>query len=219
LITKRKSKRAVNRRDRQNKAPAQDLLESKFFNSVAGRPYPSIPERLNRITVPMTVFVPSFLTTSTTVPHFVATSFQINQFDLEPEYLALFDQYKIDIIELWLEPNIPANTGVAWGELATCIDLDDATIPTTVNSVAGHPGALVGQGSQGRYHKFIPHIAVAAYNGSFGGFLNSAPCWIDSASSNVQHFGFKVAAGATGAAVVSYNLTIRAQVSFKNPGI
>jgi len=207
------------RRSSNPRLSKEGAIHASFFNSVAGRPYPPVKSLTDKITVAMTEYTSAFFTTSTTVPTFAALSFTLSALSGSSNYLTIFDQYRIDQVEVWLEPNIPASVSPAYGLLATCVDLDDATTPTVVNQVENHQGALVAQGSQGRYHKWKPHIAVASYQGTFVGFTNLGDQWIDSGSPNVQHYGFKVAAGTTGAAVVSYNLSIRCVVSFRAPGI
>lgn len=61
-------------------------------------------------------------------------------------------------------------------------------------------------------------MAVAVYSGAFTSFANAPSSWIDSGSPNVQHYGLKAAVTAT-AAVQTYNLQVRARVSFRQPGL
>jgi len=65
------------------------------------------------------------------------------------------------------------------------------------------------------YRKFIPHVAVASYSGTFTSFTNEVAPWIDIASPSVQHYGLKTACTPT-TAVVQYTARARLSVSFRN---
>jgi len=206
-------------RKTRRKASVKDgAIVAKFFNPVAGRPYPPIGTLTDTIVVQMRGYVSNFLVTSVAVPTFASQLFTLSIMGNYAAFTSLFDQYHIMTIECWLEPATPSQTNVAYAELASAVDLDDANTPTTISSVADHPGALLAQGSSGRYHKWVPHIATASYSGAFTSFQNERSTWIDSASPSVQHYGFKVAAAQTSVAT-AYNLCYRAKVSFRAPGI
>lgn len=208
-----------NSRKQRRKTTVKDGgIVARFFNPVAGRPYPSIGTLTDSITVQMRGYVSNFLLTSTTVPTFNSILFTLSSLGGYVNYTALFDQYHIQTVEVWLEPATPSQTNVSYAELASCVDLDDSNTPATIAAVADHPGALLAQGSSGRYHKWVPHIATASYSGAFTSFQNEKSTWIDSASPSVQHYGFKVAAAQTSVAT-AYNLCYRCRVSFRAPGI
>lgn len=196
-----------------NRGPAT----ARHYNVVAGRPRPPLVSLEQRIQVAMCLVTDSFLVSSVAVPAYASSQFTISGFADNAAYLSLFDQYRIDQIECWLEPTAAQGTTV-FSDLATCVDLDDATAPTSYASVEGHQGSLSGLGGNGRYHKWQPHIAVSAYQGTFAGFTNIPATWIDSASPNVQHYGFKCAVVASPVAI-TYNLHVRALVSFRAPGL
>jgi hypothetical protein len=157
------------------------------------------------------------LTTSVTVNTYVGLPFTVGDFVGSSSLLAAFDQYKIVQIEAWIEPTA-AQGSTVFQPLACAIDLDDANTPTTFSSVSDRIGALVGLGGTGRYLKWRPHVATAVYSGAFTSFANEPSCWIDSASPNVQHYGFKAAALPTVVAV-TYEMTYRAVVMFRAPVI
>jgi len=157
-------------------------------------------------------------TTSVTVPVYQGFSFKLSDFATYTSYTALFDQYRIDQIELWLEPMNDSTTTVTTG-LVSCIDLDDASTPASIGECSQRPGALAGTTLTGRYHKWRPHVAVAEYSGAFTSFGNEPSGWIDSNSPAVQHYGVKVATfGADGVARVM-QATTRALVSFRSAHI
>jgi len=193
-------------------------IVAKFFNEVAGRPYPPIGQLTDTISVQMTAVMLNFFTTSTLVNTYASQVFSVNSLGAASSYLALFDQYRIDQLEVWIEPAAPVQVANSYCEFATAIDLDDANVPTSFGQVGDHPGALVGLGSAGRYHKWKPHVAIAGFSGAFTSYTNVAAPWIDSASPGVQHFGLK-AATTISAVATQYNISIRAKVSFRAPGI
>jgi len=192
---------------------------SKAYNIVAARPLarPSFSE--NVITVNMRYNTITVVSSSTTTPALGAVSFSLSNFDNYTEFTGLFDQYKIDELEVWLEPQISQATVLTnTGLLCTAIDLDDANAPTTFGALEDKQTALTTNGQDGHYHRWVPHIAIAAYSGAFTSFSNAPSQWIDSASASVQHYGLKFGLTAT-SVVVNYNLQVRAKVSFKQPGI
>jgi hypothetical protein len=186
----------------------------KLFNIVAGRPYPALTslEQSISATLQSTAL---FNVTSTTVATFGNQPFALNSFANSAEYTGLFDQYRFDQIEVWLEP--AASSTAVYGTIATAVDLDDANVPT-MTSVLDKQGALISSGADGHYHRWAPHVAVSEYSGTFTSFGNVPATWVDSASPGVQHYGFKAYFSATPVAL-SYNLTVRAIVSFRAPGV
>jgi hypothetical protein len=207
----------------KGKSKARKLVKDgqayqRFFNPVAGRPRPDNGISLEQsISLEMTFAVPSFFTTSTSNPTFASLMISANSFSGTPFLVTVFDQYKVDQLEVWLEPINPASSGT-FPMLYTSVDLDDAAVPTNVGQVQDKPGALVGLGGGGRYHKWKPHIAVASYSGTFTSYSNMVAGWIDSASPSVTHFGLKIAAS-PGLSAVSYDLTVRAIMSWRAPVI
>lgn len=187
---------------------------SRTFNQNAGRP--SIPVSLTPLLQASLTGEASF-TTSTSVPTYVAYSFAVSGGAGSSEYLGLFDQYRIDAVECWLEPFAAQGTTV-FSEVVSAIDLDDANTPTTVAQVQARQDSLCTGGGAGHYHVWTPHAAIATYSGVFTSFANVVKPWIDSGSPNVQHYGLKIACAVT-PAVISYHLTFRLHCSFRAPGL
>lgn len=151
------------------------------------------------------------------IPVYGARSFAVSDFTGAASLLSVFDQYRIDQIECWIEGQNPyANVNVP--ELFSAVDLDDAGAPTALGQIQDHQGAIVSGGAAGHYHKFRPHVAVAVYSGAFTSFSNSPSTWIDSASPNVQHYGLKFATVSGGNALL-FNVVVRAVISFRAPAI
>jgi len=119
-----------------------------------------------------------------------------------PSYtdFSLYDQYRIDSIDLLLIPPLDVSTlkGVTGTDahqlsiLSTCLDKDDAITPS-VNNVHSHQTCVVhGNFDRNvRVHLENPQVSLSAYQGAFTGYAQKANQWIDTASSGVEHYGFK----------------------------
>jgi len=181
----------------------------------------SIPSRLFKpaggsnvvVKVPQEVLSMAFLTSSVTVPVFASISFTVNSLDQISHLTALWDQYRITLIEAWLVPN--NNTAIVGGNVASVIDYDDANNLTTYAQALDYVNVVSANGDLAHYRCFKPHCAVAAYSGSFTSFLNVESPWIDAASPSVQHYGLKFATPTTTAAIV-YDLTYRLHTEWRN---
>jgi hypothetical protein len=169
-----------------------------------------------QITVQMSAFS-QFLATSTTVPVFIAKSFALANFADATPYLTVFDQYRIEELEVWIEPE---TVGGSFAQITSAIDYDDDTTPSSVNSVMAKQNSLLTSGGTGHYHHFKPRAAMAAYaSGTFASFANMPAPWCDSASPGVLHYGLKMASQPTTSGTVTYSLCVRAKVTFRQPGL
>jgi len=137
----------------------------------------------------------AYLTASNAVATFVATYFTGSSLGQFSSLAAVFDQYKIEMIEVWLTPRMSAANGIAlnFGQLHSVIDYDDATALTTIASALDYENCVFSSGDAGHYRRFVPHVAYATYSGAFNSYGNVAAPWIDAASSTVQHYGLKTA--------------------------
>lgn len=195
-------------------------LKSKMFNPVAGRPISKISCGNAQVTVNMSYCTSAAITTSITVPVFAGFSFILTNFAKATPYTALFDQYRFDEIEVWFEPVISQSSSIALvSNYATAIDLDDANTPSAFIDVADHQSAIISNGETGHYHRWQPHMAVAAYSGVFTSFSNEVAGWIDVASPSVQHYGIKYATNSATSIPIIYSITVKAKVSFRSPGL
>jgi len=203
------------------KAPLakEGQIVSQSFDAIGRRPFPTNGLSLEQsITSEFMLEVPNYMASVATAGAFAPSSrsFALSDFASATAYLGLFDQYRFEQIEVWI--SLPAVNGTsAFPTLYSCVDLDDANSPSGVGQIQDHMGAIITDGPAGHYHKWKPHMAVAAYSGVFTSFSNMPPTWIDSASPAVQHYGLKSAFVSNGGAF-SCNLTIRAVVSFRAPG-
>jgi hypothetical protein len=129
----------------------------------------------------------------------------------------LFDQYRCTRVQAWLVPRIgpaqitsAANTGL----IASVVDYDDLSTPS-FNQLLEYRNVLVGPGSRGHYRDFKPHVAVAAYSGSFTSYGNVEDLWIDCSSPGVQYYGVKVGLEQTDV-VYTYDLIVKTSWDFRN---
>jgi hypothetical protein len=133
-------------------------------------------------------------TVSTTNPVYLGLNFAVSQLDQVSSLAAVFDQYRLEKIEVWL--NV-AGQGLAGSgttcKWVSCVDYDDSNAPTTYSQVLDYQNSVQTLYDVGHYRVFTPHIAVAAYSGTFTSYANETAPWIDFTSTGVQHFGVKAA--------------------------
>jgi hypothetical protein len=144
------------------------------------------------------------------------TSADILQFS---SFAAVFDQYKIEAVEVWLTPYGPALATVynTNGHIASVVDYDDANNPTSIANMQEITNCVTDRFNVGHYKKFRPHMALAAYGGAFTQFVNKPAQWIDCASTAAQHFGLKVGIEPTNSnADLKVDLITRITVCFRN---
>jgi hypothetical protein len=195
-------------------------IVSKFFNTYGSRPQPTNRLSLEQsIQMELTITSQNIVNSSATygLPTFAAVATTLSQFAGATSLLAVFDQYRIDQIEHWVEYTNPSAV-INFPTLISAVDLDDANVPSAVGQVQDHQGSVVGVAPAGHYHRFKPHMATAAFSGAFTSYSNTVAGWVDSASPNVQHYGLKLATISNGSAS-SANLTTRIVVSFRAPAI
>jgi len=158
------------------------------------------------------------ITSNVATAVFAAFAFVASAIDQISSLTAVFDQYRIDELEVWFWPKIAPGTGTITdpGLFATAVDYDDATALSTYNQALDYQNVLVSDGRQGHYHRFKPHAAIAAYSGAFTSFANQASPWIDAASTGVQHYGVKGAWTSTDTTGYTYAVQARFHMSFRN---
>lgn len=211
-----RAQKRVHRAGKIRPLPKDGQVVARFFNPVAGRPFPVRTALTDTITVSLALAIAGFATSSS-VPTYGSYSFTLSQCASASQYSGLFDQYRIELVEVWIECASNA-TGTATTALATAIDLDDANTPASIGELEDRQGALYGGDANGRYHAWRPHIAIAEFSGTFTSYGNVAAGWIDVASPAVQHYGLKYAAGVDGVSR-AFLVNARAVVSFRGPAI
>lgn len=213
------SKPAVqkSRAKKRSAHPRSQPPVSRAFNTVASYPRMPVVDRESTLDAVLTADLGVGFTTSVIVNTYYSYSIKLGGFADYLEYVGLFDQYRINRVEVWLTPAAAAGSTV-FNQLMSCVDYDDSNVPTSTAQVEGKQGALTTMGGAGHYHAWVPHVANALYSGAFSSYGNMVSPWIDAASINVEHYGFKVAAFTTPVAV-NYTIAARIHVTFKSPGI
>jgi len=152
---------------------------------------------------------------STTLPTFYGLSFNVNSLDNFASYAAVFDQYKIDMIEVLINPDVTEVTtgSQAVGSYLSAVDYDDATVPTTLAQLGGYASCQTSSGTVSHFHRWRPQFAVAAYSGTFTSYSASTG-WIDCAYPNVQYYGLKIAL-TPATTVQNYSIDVTYHVSFR----
>jgi hypothetical protein len=157
------------------------------------------------------------LSSSASLATFAAYNFTLASLDQYTTLVTLFDQYRFKEVEIMFSPRtIGANgTSTNTGQFATVVDYDDSSTLGTYAQALDYQNVQTSYGTDGHYHRFKPHAAVAAYSGSFSSYANLESPWIDCASSSVQHYGVKTAWTVTDT-VYTFDLTARFQLEFRN---
>lgn len=157
----------------------------------------------------------ALMASSTTVPVYAASDFSLSSLPTVSALTSVFDQYRINFIEVLIVPNMTETTVASQGPgiLASAVDLDDANAPSNYSDVSNHEGSLQSSGTMNHYHRWEPQYAVATYSGAFTSY-STARGWIDCGSPGVKHFGLK-AYITTASAVTTFSLLARYNVSFR----
>lgn len=193
---------------------------SKCYNVIAARPHQPMVSIEQGIQVQVSASIPSFAT-SGAATSFYAMAFALNTQAATTAYIGVFDQYRIDQIEVWVEPFAQSAQDTQGSECATCVDINDSVVPTTFSSVADHQGGLVSLGGAAHYHAYKPHVTIGAASTAIvlDGLVNNTSPWLSTATPGTPHNGFKMAVTATPATfnAVTFNLAYRLTISFRGP--
>jgi hypothetical protein len=201
----------------------KDKYVGKCFDS--SRNYPNInrhPSFYNSITIQGTVEAASLFTSSTTVPTYSGTIFALSGLSNYTAYTAVFDEYKIDKIEMWIfnaaGPGNVTATSFGIGTWNSAVDYDDGNTPTSISQVSDKQTNVASSIFAAHYHSWVPRYAIDAYVGTFTGF-GTARGWLDCASPTVQHYGVKTSCAATPTNTYVFSSITRYTISFRGAGI
>jgi hypothetical protein len=126
-------------------------------------------------------------------------SFTLSDLDNTASFTGLFDQYRIDAIRFTIRPNQNAiglftNSTTTMVPLYCVIDYDNDNTLSTAIQARSYDNVMIIAPGESACRTFRPHVAVAAYSGTFVGFANQAMEWLDSATPTVRHYGIKLLA-------------------------
>lgn len=202
----------------ETKVNTQDA--AKVFSPQVGLPKANnfVPDnQVFRLT--QSVEILNWVSSSATVPVFAQANFNVGQLDQITSLAAIFDQYRIDQVEIWWIPHTTSNPTQAAangpGLAHSVIDYDDSNALTTIGQALDYTNCVAASGVAGHYRRFKPHVAVAAYQGTFAGYSNVTSPWLDLASTTIQHYGFKIALSPS-TVTTSWDLLYRLHCSFRN---
>jgi hypothetical protein len=174
----------------------------------------NLPYRISQITDQGTI-----LTTSSTSDVFYAKSFQASDLDQYSTLASVFDQYKIDSVEVWITPSYQDITGPNPNSYYfTAIDYDDAQNFTSIAQIRQVPNCTDTSSYEGVYRKFVPHSALVSGGNlsvAGNGLANIPATWQDVAYNGVPHFGLKIVAKASNV-TTTFSLQTRMNLSFRN---
>jgi hypothetical protein len=139
----------------------------------------------------------SSFTSTSVAAGLYAISFKLSDLSEYVSFTNVWDQYRIDFVEIMLlpesQPTTTASTSVPYANLIIVNDFDDASALANWALHLNYENATIL--SPGRRHtrKIKPH--AASLNNVLGtpvSAFNITSPWIDSAQPSVLHFGFKV---------------------------
>jgi len=131
---------------------------------------------------------------------FGGLSFSLNNTNNVSNFAAIFDQYRIDAIQVsinpgWTDNNLTTVTDY-YPRLYTVIDYDDSSSPTSLAQLTAYDSCIITPPGRGVERTFRPKIQAGIVNvvgGTTQGGLALASPWLDMAITSVPHFGIKLA--------------------------
>ncbi len=192
--TKTNTKRPPRRQPADVSAAPQAIAASNGM--VAYRPPTfnrTLTHRFWRQAAPITI------TSSTVAETLFAFNFQLSYLPSYTEFTALYDQYKIEAIDIGILPSAVTSTPAdpSNGYVVLAVDYDDASTPANVDTLLQYGSAEVFPINSAIRFRLRPRLAKAAYSGAFTSYANEAASWIDVGSPSVQHYGLKFGCSAT----------------------
>jgi len=133
----------------------------------------------------------AFHTASTTATVQVADVFWFNMFTDAAYYTQLYDEYRIDALEVWIVPSatVATATDPETGYFCSAVDLNDNTA-TTIDHLETQNNSLETNALTAHYHKYVPCCA----DGPAGSITNAGNPWCSLVDGGgVTYYGLKTA--------------------------
>jgi hypothetical protein len=165
-----------------------------------------------------TVAPVQYFSTLTSGPQYSSYNFVASSLDQFSSLAAIDDQYRVDELEVWIYPTPSSSdtqNSLEGGLFYTAVDYDDANVPTSIGQLVDYENNVTTSTACGHYRRFKPHVAIAAFSGTFTSYANVEDEWIDAASNNVQFYGLKMATSTT-QVVIPFTLHARVHLSVRN---
>lgn len=147
--------------------------------------------KFNATTMP----VGSGVTTSNLLQATGACAFALNQVANVAQFTSMFDRYKINKIVLKVIPEWNTATYNGGGMLPTmrvCHDYDDSTVPS-VGDVYARQNGRTYRLAKAFNITVYPRLAQAVAGLTASGWTVSKPCYLNTANTNIAHYGLKFA--------------------------
>jgi len=149
--------------------------------------------------------------------------FTLNSWSQYTQFAAVFDQYRIEEVQVVFRPMFTANqvsgsTTFYIPTLYVVADYDDSTSLTTAAAFESYTNCNMSVNETVAV-RLTPHSAQAAYSGAFTSYANKTYQWIDCSSPGVVHYGIKWGIDAGGAGQTSFQswkIQVRQRISFRN---
>lgn len=164
----------------------------------------------------------NYFASSTTAPYFGSYVFRLTDLPDLGAYQAVYDFYKFNYVTAIITPATSASLpGVTPGfaPLITVIDLDDASTPTSYQTLLGYTSSMIHPNVTGTITRYIPvrGVGVSWEGSSATGRTSQKGQWIDMSTPDVSHYGFKLCVRqATTTLVQSYYIIFKYSVSFRS---
>jgi len=158
----------------------------------------------------------SVLTSSAGGATFYGTAFVLAGLPQATSIQAIFDQYRIDEVEIWITPTLSAGTTEA-NRMYSVIDYDTSTTPTSLVQLLQYQNCIETNETCGHYRRWKPRVGmgVGVANTTVQGMGNIASPWIDCLTPTVNHNGLLIGMAASATTCV-LNLRVRLTVSVRN---
>jgi hypothetical protein len=158
---------------------------------------------------------------------YFALAFNLYDLAQVANWTALFDQYRIDKVEVKFQSqgtNVDLHTYVTLNAenpaIWMVLDFDDNTTPTSLAQILEYDNVEVTESGSGFFATVYPSLTPSVYSaGAFSGYAVERAGWIDCANTAVPHYGLKgVIEALYPASTGNYSWTIEAKYffSFRN---
>jgi len=205
--------KSMSRRTVDPLSVSPDPLAGSLRPNTLGQTYRVVLSFNGRASTPGT----PFLTTSPALDSFASFYVQGSIFDDFAAYSAVFDEYRITLVEFQITPRTPAGLVLDPGMITSVVDYDDATVPTSLTSLTDYASACTTRGDKTQIRTFKPKTTSLVYqSGVSSGYAVQSDLWLDCASPNVQYYGLKAGCTVTSGGPLIFDVYLRAQFEFRN---
>jgi hypothetical protein len=199
---------AVPNSERKSKAIAKDqtFANLSLMPSIGYHPHNDLVYKFTRLRR-----VDGFLTSSTSLDVTGALTFTLGEVAGYSEFTALFDIYRIVMIEHWIIPRFSINTDRSYnpGLLASAVDYDGGS--TNYDGLTQYQNAMISSGLEGHFCAFKPGVLYDVQS-SNAAFVTSP--WLDVAEYGLIHHGINYAVTPTSLAQ-TWDRVVRFHFEFK----